>query len=74
MIRQLLPLLALVAFGHATAKAQRPPTPCTTPWPVQAPWRSWLVQNVPSAHSAVAFAGRAPRNHSVTPPCPEQAP
>ena len=38
MIRRLLPLLTLAAFGTAPAGAQRPPTPCTTATPECTEW------------------------------------
>ena len=38
MIRRLLPLLAFVAFAHAPAGAQRPPTPCTSAAPECTEW------------------------------------
>jgi hypothetical protein len=38
VIRPLFPLLALFAFGHAPAGAQRPPTPCTSATPECTEW------------------------------------
>ena len=55
MVRQLLPLLALIAFGHAPAGAQRAPTHCTTATPECTEWitvgggpgRSLVYRNFP---------------------------
>lgn len=55
MIRRLLPLLAFVAFAHAPAGAQRPPTPCTAATPECTEWiavgagggRSLVYRNFP---------------------------
>jgi len=55
VIRRLLPLLAFVAFAHAPAGAQRPPTPCTSAAPECTEWipvgggtgRSLVYRNFP---------------------------